>query len=253
MKIKPSKLSVLISLLMVILAVVSAAGATYAWFSSNVYLSEMEFTAGQLDPSLQIMYWNKKSTEVDKWTPIPATGLEATLVPRFGLLNDMEELPKNGNVYLKFKVDDTSGAKYQYDIRVKSVSILVYSLSGAVYTKIENDPIVSGINYYSATLPQACINSYYAVSEDEDITIEEPSEENENPPTIFTGSASQIISENQSFSSGSYTTGEEYLYVKLTLRYNELLNIMRQIPIEHMPYGIEFVMEIESETRTKDL
>lgn len=234
---KNLKLNLLFSTLLLILTIIISATAVFAWFTTIRPVTETEFETGQFNSTLQLQYWNNNSVEHNKWTDIPVYGSVGEFFHYFGELTDISKLPENCTVYLKMNVSDNSGAKYIYDISLDTININVYD---GLNQKID-DASINDINYYS--LNQSCIESYYIKSENSILTPEQltlPSE------SVW------IIKEEHSFSAGLFAAEGEYMYVKLILRHEELLNIIRQIPLHYSPYKIEFVFKIKSIIRTVD-
>jgi hypothetical protein len=234
---KNLKRNLIFSASMLILTVIISTTAVFAWFTSIRPVTDTEFGTGQFNATFELQYWNDNSAQQNKWTDIPVYGGAGEFFHYFGDLTDMSKLPENSAVYLKMNVSDTSGAKFIYDISLERININVYN---ALYQQI-SDPSVNSIDYYS--LNQSCIESCYIESENSDLS----------PAQLTLPSESVWITEEEhSFSSGLFAAEGQYMYVKLMLRHQELLNIIRLIPPHYAPYKIEFMFEIKSEIRTVD-
>jgi hypothetical protein len=241
MKTSSSKLTLFLSLLLLAAVFALTAGTVYAWFSTSRFVSDNTFTTGQLDTSLVLYYWNKESSDENKWTIVPSTGMSSSFYPYFGSLDNMIEMPEDCNVFLKMKVHDPLCANYYYNVMVDEIIIHVYRFINQTYTPVTDN----ALDYYSAEVPQSCIQNYFCHSAADNLT---PSALSSYLPS--TGDT--IDTPGQSFSDGVYIGNGEWIYIKLELRYEEFMNIIRRVPAEYMPYSIEFVLNLNSETRTAD-
>lgn len=234
---KPSKLTLFISLLLLAAVFALTAGTVYAWFSTTRFVSDNTFTPGEFDTSLQLYYWKKDAPQ--GWTPVPAAGMSGTIYPYFGSMNDMTALPADATVYLRMRVSDPACAYFYYNIIVNEITVDVYRKIDATYTKV----LDNAIDYYSQSVQLTCIDSYFYSAPSDTLT---PAALASLLPTT----ASTLAARAQSFSSGEYIDSNQWLYVKLAVRQEEFLSILRRIPAEYMPYSIEFGLHITSDTRT---
>jgi len=241
MKNTSSKLPLITSLLLLVVLFALSAGTVYAWFSSSRFVTDTTFTTGELNTSIELYYWKKDSEDTNKWTATPATGMTSSFYPNFGSMDNIVELPQDCNVFIKMRVWDPACPNYDYHISLELISVNVYSYTGGTYVLMTNDDI----DYYSESIPQACIDSYFVSNATDNMTPTELS-------TLLPTTGDTLNTLGQSFSAGDYVSGNQWMYIKLTIRQPELMNIIRRIPTENMPYSIEFVFDLISDTRTTD-
>lgn len=219
--------------------------SVYAWFASTKHITDLEAITGSLDSQLHIQYWDVDATGADKWRELPTIGVGGEIQVSLGSLSDMGAVPEGKEVYLKIKASDASGARYIYNIMVADIAIDVYHLNNGNYQKVVGNEFVDTIDYFDESEAQMCFQFNYIVSQNDGLS----------PNQAFAlplASPERIALVEQSFTGDDFILEEEYLYVMLLLRQAELADIVRRIPVQFLPYVLEFTLKIESETRTAD-
>ncbi len=217
----------------------------YAWFAATRHITDLEASTGSLDSSLHIQYWNEDATAQDKWQTLPITGVGGEVQVSLGSLSDMGVVPEGKEVYLKIKALDVSGARYIYNIMIADIAIDVYYLNNGIHQKVVGNEFIDTIDYFDESEAQMCFQFNYIVSQNDGLYPNQAFV----PPLA---SPEKIALVGQSFTSDVFIPEEEYLYVVLSLRQAELADVVRRIPVQFLPYVLEFTLNIESETRTAD-
>lgn len=223
----------LITAFSLIAVMISSVAFVYAWMSPIVDVAETNNMVGIFDSNLDVKYWNKSSSNTNKWeNPV---GSDAVI---FGLgeMLSIAELPSDSNAYLKFTMSDPEVPHYNFNVLLQTIAISVSNISGP--------KTVPDIDYYSGTPTQRCFDYYYVVGDN-----------NIYPATLFGDLGSltkyQFTTTNQEIA-GEYIDPGNWLYIMIKPRLTETQNIIRKIPIEYSPYQLTFTLSFNGETRTID-
>ncbi|NCA97733.1 MAG: hypothetical protein EOM77_06165 [Bacteroidia bacterium] len=209
----------------------SSISLTYAWVSPALDNYDQNNEPGQLDSNLEMWYWDKPNANPNKW--VTTSGNDSLL---FGLgeMTSIIELPEDSKTYVKFHMNETAVSNYQYRVLEESIAINISNSSGP--------KTVASVTYFDATPSQNCLDYYFYVGAD-----------NLDPTAVFADlesmSVQQFTDQGQHITS-DYTSQDQYLYLMLRPRLQEIQNIIIEIPIIYSPYALTFAFSFVGEMRT---
>ncbi|MFA5421595.1 MAG: hypothetical protein WC344_02205 [Bacilli bacterium] len=222
------ELTVVFSLFGVIM---SSIGFTYAWISPALNVFDQNIEPGQLNSNLDLWHWDKSSADTNKWAV--TSGNDS---PIFGLgeMTSVIELPEDCGTYVKFHMNETSVSNYQFRVIEDSIAINISNASGP--------QIIASVDYFDAAPSQKCLDFYYYIGVD-----------NLDPTAVFAdlGSfSSQHFAEPAQYIANDYIDHDQFLYLMLKPRLQEIQNIIIEIPIIYSPYALNFAFSFVGEMRT---
>lgn len=203
---------------------ISALSVTYAWFVWGVSLGRNQFESGNLDSTFSAQRW------------INSAWQNSNSAFYLGEMNTISQLPPDSFTYFKFNAQDASSAQTHYNVILEDLELSITNDDGTFtfpeLNYFESDPSLQAFDYYL----------HYG-------------NDNLNPTIVFSDLSSMDkyhLTNRQQTLSPSFFGLDNYIYLRLEIRLDELQSMVNVIPIEYTPYSINFDITFSLEVRTID-